>query len=97
MDEHVILVAVQVQADTRVRAHRDVAEFLNASRLGPDRHPFSKVVAWWIAEDDRVDGSDNDSAVFCNPGEQHNAALILHEHGITPEWNIVEPKGGQYA
>ena len=27
--------------------------------------------SWWIAEDERDDGSDNDSAVFVPKGDQH--------------------------
>jgi hypothetical protein len=45
---------------------------------------------WWVAEDDRRDGSDNDSAVFVNPGAQHAASFLLHEEGLTPSCNVVK-------
>jgi hypothetical protein len=32
---------------------------------------------WWVAEDDRHDGSDNDSAVFVNYGSQQDAWKTL--------------------
>lgn len=32
---------------------------------------------WWIAEDDRIDGSDNDSAIFVPWGAQADAASHL--------------------
>ena len=39
---------------------------------------------WWIAEDDRRDGSDNDSAVFVHPGKQMEAYRLLRLHQLTP-------------
>jgi hypothetical protein len=36
------------------------------------------LTSWWIAEDDRIDRSDCDSAVFVNPGGQAQASRILY-------------------
>jgi len=45
------------------------------------------VESWWIAEDDRIDGSDLDSAVFVSPGRQQTAYQLLHDTGLTPDCN----------
>lgn len=63
--EHVILVACVVEADTRDAAQDVVMALL----------PFNE---WWIAEDDRRDGSDNDSAVFVPQGSQQSYADAIH-------------------
>jgi len=39
--------------------------------------------AWWVANDERYDGSDCDSAVFVPMGKQDEARRLLREHGIT--------------
>lgn len=84
MDEHIILVAFQVPADTRQEA---------AERLLPALQPVigeeGPAECWWQAEDDRIDGSDNDSAIFVHPGTQEGAARLLHHHGLTGKHNIV--------
>ena len=88
--EHVILVAFQMKDDggTRADAEADLTKALQSvltSHGGPAE-------CWWVAEDDRHDGSDNDSAVFVYPGTQERAAGILVGFGLTGEWNIVERK-----
>lgn len=60
MAAHTILVAFCVNADTREAAQRLLMRRL--PRCDADFH--TTIDSWWIAEDDRVDGSDNDSAVF---------------------------------
>lgn len=52
---------------------------------------------WWVAEDDRKDGSDNDSAVFVSPGKQSLASRTLHRLGLTPECNIIEFKRNRFT
>lgn len=37
---------------------------------------------WWIANDERFDGSDTDSAVFVTKGRQASARALLHKHGL---------------
>lgn len=90
MSEHVILVALDVVAPDRPIAHRTVTTQLQRVPLGAG--PFQAdayVDSWWVAEDDRTDGSDNDSAVFVPMGSQPAASRLLHETGVTPEWNVV--------
>lgn len=88
-DEFVILVAVHVTAANREAAHRTVMDSL--PRPGSE-YADSLVEAWWIAEDDRQDGSDNDSAVFVNPGSQHRASVLLEHCDLTYVHNIVKPE-----
>lgn len=84
LQEHTILVAFEVEESHRAEAHRRVMRWLNASKemQGP-------VGAWWVAEDDAIDGSDNDSAIFVTPGAQAQASQALAMDGLTSEWNVV--------
>lgn len=82
IEEHVILVAVQVSCGTednsRTQAMAQVMEALKeVGPLGPNN--IYGIESWWIAEDDRIDGSDCDSAVFVNPGGQNQASRVLHD------------------
>lgn len=61
--EHTILVAVTVYAPTWEAAQAKL--MLNMPKPGVDG-----IDSWWIAEDERYDGSDNDSAVFVPIGTQ---------------------------
>jgi hypothetical protein len=38
--------------------------------------------SWWIANDERFDGSDCDSAVFVKPGMQEISREVLRQHGL---------------
>ena len=80
--EHVILVAVTVEATSRREAHEAVMAAMPT--------PGQGVQSWWVAEDDRLDGSDNDSAVFCDKGEQAVAFEFLHDEAISADHN--DPK-----
>lgn len=55
---------------------KDVHDFLLASRLGP-AHEDSLIDCWWMAEDDRQDGSDCDSAIFVPRGSQSDFAQMV--------------------
>jgi hypothetical protein len=57
----------------------DVMAFLTASRLAPGVGD-SAIDCWWIAEDDRHDGSDNDSAIFIPRGAQQDMAHVVRNH-----------------
>src|SRR3954471_8578254 len=57
---------------------QDVQDFLLASPLSPAR-PNGVVDCWWIAEDDRTDGSDNDSATFVPRGAQSDVAHLINQ------------------
>lgn len=69
MSEHVILVAFTVEAPSRENAQRLLFEELPT--------PGRPITSWWVAEDDRIDGSDNDSAVFCDRLRQGDAQKVL--------------------
>jgi hypothetical protein len=69
---HVFLVGIKLESPTEVS--REAAELhlhacLNDMLMEHDLDPIQPDV-WWIAEDDRHDNSDNDSAVFVPPGMQ---------------------------
>lgn len=67
-DEQTVLVAFTVGAQSAadgVTAHE--AQHLLCVLLRPlvgESNGTANVMEWWIAEDDRIDGSDNESAVF---------------------------------
>jgi hypothetical protein len=81
MTEHVFLVAVTVEAEDREAAERHLHTVLPA--------PGAEVESWWVAEDDRRDGSDCDSAVFVTPGQQTQALHVLLRAGLTAGHNVV--------
>lgn len=85
--EHVFLVAVSI-----VDADRDKAQGRLQSWLS--RPGVTSIAEWWIAEDDRTDGSDNDSAVFVKPGAQVAAATLLNIVGLTGACNIPADRPG---
>ena len=80
MSEHVILVALQVEADSREAAHEIVCDAMPVAG--------GAIESWWVAEDDRTDHSDCDSAVFVTPGTQDEASRLLNAAGLTPNWNV---------
>lgn len=84
MSEHVILVAFDIEALDRENAHLLLQLALKYNMGGVE-----PIQAWWVAEDDRHDGSDNDSAVFVNPGQAADASLILQLAGFTAPCNFV--------
>jgi len=71
--EHTILVAFTVYAANREDAQRRLMRLLPR----PSRDGIGTLDSWWIAEDDRIDGSDNDSAVFVPMGSQQAAVRSL--------------------
>ncbi len=64
---------------------QDVIDFLLASSRGP-KSEDPVVEEWWIAEDDRHDGSDNDSAIFVPRGSQQDMRAVIRAHldGVRP-------------
>lgn len=91
MTEHTILVAFTVEAEHRDLAHLHLMEKLpqvEASQW-PGRPSKSTLTSWWVAEDDRQDGSDSDSAVFVSPGFTRRASIVLAAAGFTPALNVV--------
>jgi len=57
----------------------DVVAFLAGEMPGIDGVD-SAIDAWWIAEDDRHDGSDNDSAIFVPRGGQADFSELVNQH-----------------
>lgn len=97
MDEHVVLVAIQVSANSREDAMHQIMD-----ALPPDMPMDSirneipgRIECWWIAEDDAIDGNDCDSAVFVHPGRQKDAIEVLLTNPRTqaPEMSIVGYSG----
>lgn len=81
MSEHTILVALTVEAESRTEAQLAVMAAMPDPNLIEARG--HKITSWWVAEDDRMDGSDNDSAVFCNKGSQSAAFHALYRNELT--------------
>ena len=91
-DAHTVLVAVSVFADTPAEAERKV--------MGLLPYPVAdenSLDCWWIADDNRTDGSDCDSAVFVTPGMQAAASRLLFEEGMTDSWNIVPETPNRFS
>lgn len=94
MTDHVLLMAFHVTAEdsdprpfTNQRAQENLLPFL--TRPGQYlRDAGVQLDSWWVAEDDRIDGSDNDSAVFVSPGAQREATALLHKAGLSPDCNL---------
>lgn len=84
--EHVILVAVVVDHDgSREEAELWLHERLNEPAFRMQTHAVTGgpyVDSWWIAEDERHDRSDLDSAVFVVPGQQVEARNVLLGKGL---------------
>lgn len=85
MNEHVILVAFTIAAADRVNAHAYLEAELSRIPLGHNPHVDAHVESWWVAEDDRQDGSDNDSAVFVPMGMQHLANRVVQYGDLLEE------------
>lgn len=76
--EHVIAVAFIVEALDRSTAQESLmAALLDVQAVWPHA-----ALAWWVAEDDRSDRSDNGSAVFVHLGTQQQAADLLRDAGM---------------
>lgn len=92
MSEHVILVAMSIEAPNRHAAH------LALHRLLPeagDSTPMGEVESWWVAEDDRLDRSDCDSAVFVSPTNQERARDLLIAAGLHEPGGLGWPAGSE--
>jgi len=75
-----ILVSFAVWGDSDADAQDRLMRSL--PRPESDNGPDNGIDCWWIAEDNRHDGSDNDSAVFVNMGKQAEAYKLLTEKGL---------------
>lgn len=92
--DEVFLVGFAVQWQGKERTREEVEAWVRSQLPdgGMKITPTGDVVdlSWWVAEDDRTDGSDNDSAVFVNMGDQPAASRLLHNFFLTGKWNIKE-------
>ena len=75
--EHVVLVAMTIESDKDFEgAQREAMPFL--VNLLNSKNPDSPIIEWWIAEDERYDHSDLESAVFIPAGiDQREARELL--------------------
>lgn len=74
MSEHVILVAFNVEGDTMKEAQERLMDVLpRVKHYDMDSH----LEEWWIAEDERYDRSDSESAVFVPEGLSKDHARHL--------------------
>jgi hypothetical protein len=78
MSHHVILVAFTVEGGESTRSEAMELVMNHVGGIGEYMRDNPTVTSWWIAEDDRIDGSDCDSAVFCHPGQQAAASRVLY-------------------
>ena len=88
VQETVVLAAFSVYGtDTRDAQHNLQGRLRPLLMSQDDRSPIE---CWWIAEDNRDDGSDNDSAVFVKPGAQTLASKLLMLAGLTWNHNVFD-------
>lgn len=79
----VLMVAFALDGDTPQAVHEWLMAQLPA---GDHTHQTATgevhLDSWWVANDERFDGSDCDSAVFVSMGKQKEARALLREHGL---------------
>jgi hypothetical protein len=96
-NHHIFLVAFDVRASSRKEAETHLAKCLpvpgdvmdSTVQVHKGKPITFWIAKWWVAEDDRRDGSDGDSAVFCDFGTQHQASSLLDEVGYTNRTNVI--------
>jgi hypothetical protein len=92
MNEHVFLVGIVVNDANdggRTETEHDLISSLQT--ILHSRNTDHNVDSWWIAEDDRHDGSDLDSAVFVKVGEQVAARDALRDLGLSHPLSTFDP------
>lgn len=72
----VIMIAFDITGISAYEAHD------NLIGLMPDPDDLTWMDSFWVANDERFDGSDQDSAVFVRKGCQEEARKLLREHGL---------------
>jgi len=83
--EHVFIVAFVVNGTSRDATQDALIGLLADRMLGPSTDEV--IDSWWVAEDDRRDGSNCESAVFI-PGDfpsgcdQASARWVLENHAV---------------
>ena len=72
-DSHIFLVAIHVEGNTLAEAQGAIIDTLK-----PVTGYGTPIIEWWIAEDERIDNSHNESAIFIPyPLSQDEAYQIL--------------------
>ena len=89
---HVVLVAIQVETESWTDAQEQVMWLLK-NVVHDDEENGVNIERWWIAEDDRFDGSENYSAVFVHKGMKKIAYNILEKLEMTGPWNLPSARG----
>lgn len=77
----VLLVAFDLRGPNAQATHEWLHENLPSPGTGGDNDEIN-LDSWWVANDERFDGSDTDSAVFVPIGHQEEARVLLNEHGL---------------
>lgn len=75
--ETLVLVGFQVRAGSQLAAQTALVGPLY--RLVRDN---DLVESWWIAEDERYDGTNKESAVLCKQGVQRTSQRLLVRHNL---------------
>lgn len=78
----VLLVAFDVSGQNKRDVHRWLHAQMPKPSLSYDPRETAFLDSWWIANDDRFDGSDCDSAVFVTKGNQEQARITLRSVGL---------------
>ena len=81
-EEHVIVVAFSVLADSREDAMSNLlGEVLPGGReTEANELDGYGTIGWWFAEDDRIVPSDNDSAIFVPQGSQRDLRGVVKSY-----------------
>lgn len=82
--EGTVIVALTVKGATKEDRQRSV---MNALAVALEDVEDSNVEDWWIADDERYDGSSNASAVFVEMGNAYTAFQVLNSLELTGEGN----------
>lgn len=80
---------LMVAFDVKGVSPEDVHEWLMDQMPEPGIHGDAGEIefdSWWVANDQRFDRSDCDSAVFCAMGAQNEARKVLAEAGLSSEY-----------
>lgn len=78
----VLMVAFDIRGHSAEQVHRWLQSKMPACYGADDLDQGITLDAWWVANDERFDGSDTDSAVFVRRGEQSNARVKLRQYGL---------------
>lgn len=76
----IVIVAFSVQAADDKTAQEQLMPHLPRPEV--DLPGYPAVDCWWIAQDERYDRSDNDSAVFVKMGKEAEARDLLVRVGL---------------